>query len=60
MHGLEGVRFMLNAAKYGPLSIYVMASSCVPATDMELLVPRSTPPTWRFCLAAGGCWVWPR
>jgi adenine deaminase len=35
VHGLEGVRFMLNAAKYGPLSIYVMASSCVPATDME-------------------------
>ncbi|HMM28462.1 MAG TPA: adenine deaminase [Aggregatilineaceae bacterium] len=35
VHGLEGVRFMLNAAKYGPLSIYVMASSCVPATHME-------------------------
>lgn len=35
VHGLEGVRFMLNAAKYGPLSIYVMASSCVPATRME-------------------------
>jgi len=35
VHGLEGVRFMLNAAKWGPLSIYVMASSCVPATHME-------------------------
>lgn len=35
VHGLEGVRFMLNAAKYGWLSIYVMASSCVPATRME-------------------------
>lgn len=33
--GLEGVRFMLDAAKYGPVSMYVMASSCVPATHME-------------------------
>ncbi len=33
--GLEGIRFMLNAAKYNPLSMYVMASSCVPATHME-------------------------
>ncbi len=32
--GLEGIRFMLEAAKYGALSVYVMASSCVPATDM--------------------------
>ncbi len=33
--GLEGITFMLEQAKYGPLSIYVMASSCVPATSME-------------------------
>lgn len=33
--GLEGIRFMLNAAKHNPLSMYVMASSCVPATHME-------------------------
>lgn len=33
--GLEGIRFMLNAAKYGILNMYVMASSCVPATHME-------------------------
>ncbi len=33
--GLEGIRFMLDAAKYGPVSMYVMASSCVPATHME-------------------------
>jgi len=33
--GLEGIRFMLDAAKYGPVSMYVMASSCVPATRME-------------------------
>lgn len=33
--GLEGILFMLDQAKYGPLSIYVMASSCVPASHME-------------------------
>lgn len=33
--GLEGIRFMLNSAKYGAMNMYVMASSCVPATHME-------------------------
>ena len=33
--GLDGIQFMLNAAKYGDLNMYVMASSCVPATHME-------------------------
>ena len=33
--GLDGIRFMFENAKRGPLSMYVMASSCVPATDME-------------------------
>ncbi len=33
--GLEGIRLMLDAAKYAPVSMYVMASSCVPATHME-------------------------
>lgn len=33
--GLEGIRFMLERAKHGPLNMYVMASSCVPATHME-------------------------
>jgi len=32
--GLDGIRFMFESAKYGPLSMYVMASSCVPATTM--------------------------
>jgi adenine deaminase len=32
--GLEGISFMLESAKYGVLSVYVMASSCVPATHM--------------------------
>ena len=33
--GLEGMRYMLERAKNGILNMYVMASSCVPATDME-------------------------
>lgn len=33
--GLEGMRYMLERAKNGLLNMYVMASSCVPATDME-------------------------
>ncbi|MEP7292653.1 MAG: adenine deaminase [Chloroflexota bacterium] len=33
--GLEGIRFMLKRAKHGPINMFVMASSCVPATEME-------------------------
>jgi adenine deaminase len=33
--GLEGIRFMLECAKGSPLSMLVMAPSCVPATGME-------------------------
>jgi adenine deaminase len=33
--GLEGIRFMLERAKHGVITMYVMASSCVPATHME-------------------------
>lgn len=33
--GLDGIRFMFESAKRGPLSMFVMASSCVPATEME-------------------------
>lgn len=33
--GLEGMRYMLERAKNLPLNMYVMASSCVPATAME-------------------------
>ncbi len=33
--GLDGIRFMFDCAKYGPLSMYVMVSSCVPATTLE-------------------------
>lgn len=35
VHGLEGIQFMLDSAAGSLLSIYVMASSCVPATHME-------------------------
>ena len=33
--GLDGVRYMLEASEGLPLQVYVMAPSCVPATDME-------------------------
>lgn len=33
--GLDGIRYMFDAAKYNPLSIFVMLPSCVPATNME-------------------------
>lgn len=34
VHGLAGVRYMLEASEGLPLQVYVMASSCVPATPM--------------------------
>lgn len=33
--GNEGIRYMLDASKYTPFSVFVMASSCVPATHLE-------------------------
>ena len=33
--GLAGVRYILDASEGLPLSVYVMAPSCVPATHME-------------------------
>ncbi|MEO8287179.1 MAG: adenine deaminase [Chloroflexota bacterium] len=35
VHGLDGIRFMLAASEGLPLHVYVMLSSCVPATHME-------------------------
>ena len=33
--GLDGIHYMLDMAKYNPLSMYVNAPSCVPSTRME-------------------------
>lgn len=33
--GTEGIEYVLQTAKYQPLSVYVMLPSCVPATDLE-------------------------
>ena len=33
--GLEGIKYILNAAKKLPLDLHVMAPSCVPATHLE-------------------------
>ncbi|HKP54243.1 MAG TPA: adenine deaminase [Chloroflexia bacterium] len=35
VHGIEGIRFMLASSEGLPLRVFVMLSSCVPATDME-------------------------
>ncbi len=35
VHGLDGVQYMLDEARRTPLGIFVMASSCVPATHLE-------------------------
>jgi adenine deaminase len=33
--GAEGIRYMLSASKHCPIYVYVMASSCVPASRFE-------------------------
>ncbi|MDY0110314.1 MAG: adenine deaminase [Candidatus Krumholzibacteria bacterium] len=33
--GIEGIRFILRSSKYCPIHIYVMLSSCVPASSLE-------------------------
>ncbi len=35
VHGLDGVHYMLAASEGLPLSVFVMAPSCVPATHLE-------------------------
>jgi len=35
VHGLEGIHYILNSSKFSPVNIYVMLSSCVPATEFE-------------------------
>jgi adenine deaminase len=35
VHGLDGIRYMLAASEGLALHVFVMLSSCVPATDME-------------------------
>ena len=35
VHGIEGIHYILNSSKYSPVNIFVMLSSCVPATNFE-------------------------
>lgn len=42
VHGLDGIRFMLRASDNLSLRVFVMLSSCVPATDMETAGARLT------------------
>jgi adenine deaminase len=43
VHGLDGIRFMLDASEGLALRVYVMLSSCVPATEMETSGARLGP-----------------
>jgi len=33
--GIDGIKYMLESAKYQPLNVFFMLPSCVPATEME-------------------------
>lgn len=33
--GIEGIKYMLDSSRHVPLNVYLMLSSCVPATNME-------------------------
>jgi adenine deaminase len=33
--GYEGIRYMMDSAKFNPLNVFFMLSSCVPATSLE-------------------------
>jgi adenine deaminase len=33
--GIEGIKYLLDSSRNVPLNVYIMLSSCVPATDME-------------------------
>lgn len=35
VHGVEGIRYILDSRKGVPLNVFIMLSSCVPATHME-------------------------
>jgi adenine deaminase len=35
VYGVDGIRYMLDKADGAPINLFVMASSCVPATTME-------------------------
>lgn len=33
--GMDGIRYMLDSSRHVPLNVYIMLSSCVPATNLE-------------------------
>jgi len=57
--GLEGMRYVLNYARRLPLSLFLMAPSCVPATHLETSGASISPRDirrilrWRGCLGLG-------
>ena len=57
--GLEGMRYVLNYARRLPLSLFLMAPSCVPATHLETSGASISPQDirrilrWRGCIGLG-------
>jgi len=57
--GLEGIRYILNRARRLPLDLFLMAPSCVPATDRETSGASLGPEEirrilgWKECLGLG-------
>jgi len=57
--GLEGIRYILNRARRLPIDIFLMAPSCVPATDRETSGASLGPEEiskilgWKECLGLG-------
>ena len=58
--GSDGVHWLLDAAEGLPLDVFVMAPSCVPASDFESPRRALARATWRRSCATGGRSAWPR
>jgi len=54
VHGMDGVRWMLEAARGLPLNIEIMAPSCVPATHLETAGAALSPEDIAALLALPG------
>jgi adenine deaminase len=53
--GLDGIRYVLGCARRLPLALFLMAPSCVPATNLETSGASLDPQTIRRLLRLKGC-----
>jgi len=53
--GLDGIRYALSYARRLPLALFLMAPSCVPATNLETSGANLDPQTIRRLLRLKGC-----